>query len=48
MSLTIEECIALFEVDNEDIIQDIILLGKNGSIRRLRMEEKQNDKNYFG
>ena len=48
MSWTIDECIKLFEDDNKDIVQDIILLGKNGSIRRLRMEEKDNDKTYFG
>ncbi|MCK9370454.1 hypothetical protein M0R04_11140 [Candidatus Dojkabacteria bacterium] len=48
MSLTLDESVKKFEDDKEDIVQEIILLGKNGNIRRLRMEEKDNDKIYFG
>jgi hypothetical protein len=47
--MRVEEAIAIFEEEREDRVQEIILLGKKkSSIRRLILEEKENDKNYFG
>ncbi len=48
MNPTIDESIKMFEEKYEDKVTEIILLGKNGSISRLIMEEKENEANYFG
>lgn len=45
--MNIDENIDKFETDNTTICQEIILLGKDGSVKRIRLEE-ENDKNYFG